>query len=161
VASNAIVVSMDVKADTACAHENTQDRTVAATCAKAGAERTVCAACGYVLAEESVPYTGEHAWDAGEVTIEPDMEMVGESIYTCTVCGDTHTEEVAALVRGNANGDDVVDSTDARLTLQYAVGKIRANTMDVYVTDVNSDGKVDSTDARLILQYAVGKISGF
>ncbi|MBE6767781.1 MAG: hypothetical protein E7549_02580 [Ruminococcaceae bacterium] len=62
---------------------------------------------------------------------------------------------------GDVNGDDKVDSTDARLTLQYSVKKIAADAIDTTVADVNGDGKADSTDARLILQYAVRKISKF
>ena len=60
------------------------------------------------------------------------------------------------------NKDNKVDSTDARLTLQYAVGKLNDQTLpDAKNGDVNNDGKVDSTDARLILQYAVGKFTHF
>jgi len=62
---------------------------------------------------------------------------------------------------GDVNGDGKVDSTDARLTLQYAVKKITASALSVGAADVNGDGKVDSTDARLILQYAVKKITTF
>ncbi len=62
---------------------------------------------------------------------------------------------------GDVNGDEKADSTDARLTLQYAVKKIGADKLDLTVADVNGDGKADSTDARLILQYAVKKISKF
>ncbi len=62
---------------------------------------------------------------------------------------------------GDVNGDDKVDSTDARLTLQFAVKKIAAEAIDTGAADVNGDNKVDSTDARLILQYTVKKISRF
>ena len=64
------------------------------------------------------------------------------------------------VMRGDVNGDDEVDSTDARLVLQLAVGKITALAVQS-AADVNGDGKADSTDARLILQLAVGKISAF
>jgi len=159
--SNRITLDLSVTPATDCMHIDTKERVLASTCGKTGARRTQCAECGYVLAEESIAQLRDHTWDEGEVTVEPDMGAVGECTFTCTVCGETRTEEVAALRRGNANRDEAVDSTDARLTLQYAVGKIRANAMDVYVADVNGDGKVDSTDARIILQYAVGKIQTF
>jgi len=61
---------------------------------------------------------------------------------------------------GDVNRDGRIDTTDARLVLQSAVGKIteiNSNTL----ADVNSDGKCDTTYARLILQYAVGKITEF
>ena len=61
---------------------------------------------------------------------------------------------------GDVNGDNKVDSTDARLVLQYAVGKV-TTLGNQAAANVNGDSKVDSTDARLILQYAVGKIKNF
>ncbi len=66
--------------------------------------------------------------------------------------------KTAAL--GDVNADGKVDSTDARLVLQYAVKKIVS--LDVpEAADVDGSGTADSTDARLILQYAVKKIDKF
>ncbi len=65
-----------------------------------------------------------------------------------------------SVTMGDVNGDEKVDSTDARLVLQYAVGKVTVLPAGD-AADVNGDKKVDSTDARLILQYAVGKIKEF
>lgn len=62
---------------------------------------------------------------------------------------------------GDINGDRKVDTTDARLALQYAVGKITLTDTQLLFGDVDGSGKIDTTDARLILQYAVGKISSF
>ena len=64
------------------------------------------------------------------------------------------------VLYGDVNGDGEANSTDARLTLQLAVGKITALPVPK-AADVNGDGTVNSTDARLILQYAVGKIDVF
>ncbi len=60
---------------------------------------------------------------------------------------------------GNVNDNGTVDSTDARLVLQYAVKKIADNSLALKAADVNGNGTVDSTDARLVLQYAVKKIA--
>ncbi len=58
---------------------------------------------------------------------------------------------------GDANEDEVVDSRDARLTLQYAVGKVtHPRFIHLYEADINGDNTVDSADARQILQKAVG-----
>lgn len=62
---------------------------------------------------------------------------------------------------GDINNDGKVDTTDARLALQHAVGKITLKADQLTAGDVNADSKVDTTDARLILQYAVGKIDSF
>ena len=67
----------------------------------------------------------------------------------------------AVALSGDVNGDGKVDTTDARLVLQHAVGKIQLDEVEQEMTDVNGDGWVDTTDARLILQYAVGKIEAF
>jgi len=64
------------------------------------------------------------------------------------------------LQSGDADGSGTVDSTDARLVLQYAVQKI-STLPAAEVADVDGSGTVDSTDARLILQYAVKKIASF
>ena len=60
---------------------------------------------------------------------------------------------------GDINADGTVNTTDARLALQHAVGKITLTEAEQEAADVNGDGGVDTTDARLILQAAVGKIT--
>ena len=65
-----------------------------------------------------------------------------------------------SVMIGDVDNSGKVDSTDARLVLQYAVKKI-SSLAALDAADVNSDGKVHSTDARLILQYSVKKISSF
>ncbi len=62
---------------------------------------------------------------------------------------------------GDVDNNGAINSTDARLVLQYAVNKIDSTALNVTVADVNDDGIVNSTDARLILQYAVKKIDSF
>lgn len=69
--------------------------------------------------------------------------------------------EVVMVTLGDVNGDGEINTTDARLTLQYAVNKIGADALDLAAADVNGDGVVNTTDARMILQYAVGKIQSF
>ena len=62
---------------------------------------------------------------------------------------------------GDANSDGIVDSYDAALILQFDVGAITADQIDLTVCDVNGDGIVDSYDATLILQFDVGMITKF
>ena len=87
--------------------------------------------------------------------------QVGGITATCTVVVEKSAFSGAVGLPGDVNGSGTVDSTDARLVLQFAVGKIKADAINIAVADVNGSGKVDSTDARLILQYAVGKITTF
>lgn len=64
---------------------------------------------------------------------------------------------VPRLLKGDVDGDGTVDSTDARLALQAAVGKVTLTEKQKTAADMNGDGAVDSTDARAMLQRAVGK----
>ncbi len=67
----------------------------------------------------------------------------------------------AELLLGDANMDGRVDSTDARLALQYYAGLIAKDDIYFFFTDVTGERRVDSTDARLILQYYAGLIDEF
>ncbi len=62
---------------------------------------------------------------------------------------------------GDVDGNGRVDSTDARLVLQYVVDVISEKELNIGLADVNGSGRISSTDARLILQYAVKKIDKF
>lgn len=52
---------------------------------------------GKLFADKDVDVSCEHVWDKGEVTIEATCTKAGEKTYTCTVCGDTKTETIAAV----------------------------------------------------------------
>ena len=118
---------------------------------------------------EEFPLTMEcetlRAWEDGNA-VGKDMLAAGEMptklswMISMEETPVQEPEQPKGLL-GDVNSDEKVDSTDARITLQYAVKKITADKLDLAVADVNGDGKVDSTDARLILQYAVKKITGF
>jgi hypothetical protein len=62
-----------------------------------------------------------------------------------------------ARITGDVDGDGDITSTDARLALQAAVGKVDLSEDEAAAADVDGDGEVTSTDARLILQESVGK----
>lgn len=62
---------------------------------------------------------------------------------------------------GDVNGDGNIDSTDARLILQFYAKKLGEDGLNTVLADVNADGNVDSTDARLILQLYAKKIGEF
>ena len=59
---------------------------------------------------------------------------------------------------GDVNGDDKVDTTDAKLIMQYDLSLISEDDLDLTVADVNGDGAVDTTDAKLIMQYDLGLV---
>ena len=64
----------------------------------------------------------------------------------------------AYRTKGDVDGDGKITSTDARMALQAATGKIELDGTSKRAADVDNDGNVTSTDARIILQKATGKI---
>lgn len=81
-----------------------------------------------------------------------NMRSIGADWYTFM---ESKGHPVPRLLKGDVNGDGVVDSTDARIALQAAVGKVTLTEKQAAAADMNGDGVVDSTDAREILQKAV------
>jgi len=146
------------------AHETEIRNVKDATCTEEGNRGdTWCLVCDKICKEGQKIAKVPHIWDDGEVTKPATKDEAGEITKTCTVCKEATTvvefDFVAEL--GDVDGNGKVDSTDARLVLQYAVKKIPGGALDLDVADVDGSGKVDSTDARLVLQYAVKKIDKF
>ena len=103
----------------------------------------------------------------GVTTVTVVLKKEGSyTVYATTADGQTASCSVFVwenpdIELGDINEDGKVDTTDARLALQHAVGKIQLTESQIFAGDVNADNKVDTTDARLILQKAVGKIDKF
>lgn len=76
----------------------------------------------------------------------------------CEIFDRTFVDPYAEREIGDVNGDGKVDTSDARIVLEAAVGKTVLNDAQRMAADVNGDGKADTTDARLILQEAVERI---
>lgn len=121
-----------------------------------------------IPAEDLAQYTEESAAAfttafaaAQRVLADPKatQEQVNEALAALDAAREALVEAPPVL-KGDADGNGTVDSTDARLTLQIAVNKIgKEDVQNPDVIDINGNGMVDSTDARLILQYAVEKIT--
>lgn len=62
---------------------------------------------------------------------------------------------VYAAELGDVDGNGTVDSYDALLILQYAVGDTSLSDAQLKSADMNSDGDVNSYDALLVLQKTV------
>lgn len=69
----------------------------------------------------------------------------------------TYNDALRLELRGDADGSGDITTTDARLMLQYAVGKVTEAEVNTRLADVDGDGAITSTDARLALQHAAGK----
>jgi len=66
----------------------------------------------------------------------------------------------AAGVRGDVNGDGIINIVDALLIAQFSVGQTPPN-FNSLTADVNCSGAIDIIDALLIAQLSVGLITGF
>lgn len=77
-------------------------------------------------------------------------------IDTITVGNGEITIDAEDFLRGDANGDGNVDSTDAALILQSLVDLNVIEEENRLKADANADSGIDSTDAALILQSLVG-----
>jgi len=98
-------------------------------------------------------YYGGSETDRVAMAVDRDNEPLTTATW--------HYAKASAALLGDVDGNGAVNSTDARLTLQYAVQKIGAEGLNLTCADVDGSGAVNSTDARLILQYAVQKITAF
>ncbi len=118
--------------------------------------------------------------NAGEVTISVNRMERSVSIYDklldvsqdLSVNGYTFNATVGTIddrfvlmtmspfLRGDVNGDGVVDALDASLILQYVAHKFGDENPDFNksAADANNSGEVDALDASLVLQHAAKKI---
>ena len=90
----------------ACTHTDygTTERTVPATCGKAGRVDTICDNCGEVVSTRELPPTGAHDWGNGVVTTAPAETTPGVRTFTCTVCDQTRTEAIPATGASTCTG---------------------------------------------------------
>ena len=78
----------------------------AATCTENGyTGDTPCVNCSKKHEGEVIPALG-HKWNDGEVTKQPTATEKGIKTYTCTVCGETRKEEIAATGENNNNNNN-------------------------------------------------------
>ncbi len=122
--------------------------TIAFAEAAALAADTVVATLVFEVVED-----GEHT-----VTVKHDELNNGTSdLVEEVTLGGTAPE----FILGDVNGDGKVDTTDAKLIMQYDLKLVGDSDLELSVADVNGDGKVDTTDAKLIMQLDLGLITEF
>ena len=106
-------------------HDLTAVEAVEATCVAAGnSAYWCCENCGACFADESaatettleavtIAATGEHSY-VSEVSVEASCGTTGIMTYTCSVCGDSYAEEIAAT--GEHSWDEGVVTLEASCT---------------------------------------------
>ncbi len=101
-------------------------------------------------------------------SVDPEIDSYspGAATLYATFAGKMAPFNVVFLKKGESllgdvNNDNKINSGDALLILQGAVGRIQFNDNQKIQADVTKDGKINSTDALTVLQFVVGKISSF
>ena len=133
----------------ATGHQHTEIRNKKeATCKAEGYTGDMyCKDCGEKLSDgKTIAKTTEHTWDAGKVTKAATCTEKGVKTYTCTVCGATKTEEIAATGHQHT---EVRNKVEATCTDEGYTG-------DTYCTDCGeklSDGKKIPATGHIHIGY--------
>lgn len=130
----------------ATGHQHTEIRNKKeATCKTEGYTGDMyCKDCGEKLSDgKTIAKTTEHTWDAGKVTKAATCTEKGVKTYTCTVCGATKTEEIAATGHQHT---EVRNKVEATCTKEGYSG-------DVYCTDCGTKLSSGTEIARKAHEY--------
>lgn len=147
--------------DISCKHTNCSKKvTKAATCTDTGIRECTCKTCGEVF-DEVIPATGHRAGGSWIISARPTIYKTGAKYKTCTKCGEKCQKTLIDKAYPDVNGDGNVNSADALIVLQYAVGEsdMIKTEKQFMNADTNGDNAVNSFDALTILQIAVGMIT--
>lgn len=77
-------------------------------------------------------------------------------VTTVTTSNGEITINGGNFLRGDANGDGVVDISDTSMISQYLVGLVTIDDKYKLQADANNDGNIDISDASMISQFLVG-----
>ena len=130
----------------ATGHQHTEIRNKKeATCKAEGYTGDMyCKDCGEKLSDgKTIAKTTEHTWDAGKVTKAATCTEKGVKTYTCTVCGATKTEKIAATGHQHT---EVRNKVEATCTKEGYSG-------DVYCTDCGTKLSSGTEIARKAHEY--------
>ncbi len=103
-----------------------------------------CQDCGILIEEGKIIPKTEHVWNDGEITTSSTCTTEGTKTYTCTSCGTTKTEAIAAAGHG---ATEIRNKKDASVTSEGYTG-------DTYCTICNQKISSGNTIAKLTPQTA-------
>lgn len=87
--------------------------------------------------------------------MKKSIKIIVSAIIVTAICFATVPMAFAAGYRGDVNGDEKVNASDALVILRNAVG-FEDDNCDLYRADVNGDGNINATDAFRVLMMSVG-----
>ena len=103
-----------------------------------------CQDCDILIEEGKIIPKTEHIWNDGEITTSSTCTTEGTKTYTCTSCGTTKTEAIAATGHG---ATEIRNKKDASVTSEGYTG-------DTYCTICNQKISSGNTIAKLTPQTA-------
>ena len=103
-----------------------------------------CQDCGILIEEGKIIPKTEHVWNDGEITTSSTCTTEGTKTYTCTSCGTTKTEAIAATGHG---ATEIRNKKDASATSEGYTG-------DSYCTICNQKISSGNTIAKLTPETA-------
>lgn len=115
-------------------------------CTAAGFVSHVCETCGKTYLTDEAPALGHDT--AGEmlIAVQPDETANGLWKKTCPRCGHVIESREFTLVRGDASGDERVNSKDLIALKKYIIDLISDREISIKGADVNNDGRHNSKD---------------
>ena len=103
-----------------------------------------CSDCGTLIEEGKIIPKTDHVWNKGEIITPATCTTEGIKTYTCTFCGTTKTEAIAATGHG---ATEIKNKKDASVTSEGYTG-------DTYCTICNQKISSGNTIAKLTPQTA-------
>ncbi len=133
------------------------ENNVDATCTEDGSYYSVvyCSECGEELSRTKVTVeaTG-HTWDDGIVTTEATCTENGVMTYTCTVCGETKTEDINAT--GHSYTAEIIAPTYTEQGYTIYTCTVCG---DSYIDDYTDVLVIDGTDTSLSTRTVVQELT--
>ena len=103
-------------------------------------------------------YTMCAVYTKDDITSAPSPYVEGLTYNLSKAVLNFKVAKQGAVSLGDVNKDGSINSTDALMVLQHAVGQKTLTGDAKTAADVNKDGNINSSDALRILQYSVGNI---
>ena len=94
-------------------------------------------------------FVSVHMWDNGKMTKEPQVGAAGEKTFTCTVCSETRTEEIASLTPPVSEKIEIKSSGSAKELSDGIVGATHSLTVSELLALSNASYVADKAEAGL------------
>lgn len=124
-------------------------------------------AAGYLIAGEKTDvFTFKNSFlngnlavlDSDEQALE-DAQYIGTGCVVKMVVDDAVMDSKTVLIKGDANGNGIVDVGDYLMVKRISLGNYQVEGVYWNALDINGDGQIDSMDCLLMKKYLVGTLN--